>query len=267
MPDTSASGLNINEKRRRMLKLIAGIPLGAMLADPGFSAEAECCLEDVEITAGPAGRKVRAALAMPDKTPAAAIILFHEWWGLNAQIRTVALDLAAKQGLMALAVDLYGGGVATTPEAAQALMSAVNPAEATETCVAWLDWLKGHSGCNGKLATIGWCFGGGWSLNASLAVPVDATVIYYGNVKKTADQLKSLKGPVLGHFAKRDQWINEAMVSGFEAEMAKAGNQLTAYRYDADHAFANPTGDHYNRADANLAWRRTTEFLKANLGA
>jgi carboxymethylenebutenolidase len=205
-------------------------------------------------------------LALPAKTPAAAIILFHEWWGLNAQIRTVALDLAAKQGVAALAVDLYGGKLAGSADEAGALMAAVNLDEATKTCLAWMNWLKSNSFCNGKLATIGWCFGGGWSLNASLAAPVDATIIYYGNVQKTAAELKSLKGPVLGHFARRDQWINQAMVSGFEAEMAKAKKQLTAYWYDADHAFANPTGDHYDREDANLAWSRTTEFLKATLG-
>ena len=75
-------------------------------------------------------------------------------------------------------------------------MQQVKPAEATDTLSSWISWLKNHQRGNGKVATIGWCFGGGWSLNASLASPVDATVIYYGNVAKKAAQLDALKGPV-----------------------------------------------------------------------
>ena len=79
------------------------------------------------------------------------------------------------------------------------------------------NWLRKHERGNGKVATIGWCFGGGWSLNASLAAPVDATVVYYGNVAKKTDQLTSLKGPVLGHFATKDKWINQKMIDGYRS--------------------------------------------------
>ncbi|MCB1489619.1 MAG: dienelactone hydrolase family protein, partial [Bauldia sp.] len=115
---------------------------------------------------------------------------------------------------------------------------------------------------------IGWCFGGGWSLNASLATPVDATVIYYGNVAKTADELKALKGPVLGNFGTEDQNIDAEMVAGFEAAMKEAGKagELTVNWYTADHGFANPTSARYDAEDTALAWDRTLAFLKANLG-
>src|SRR3546814_14136984 len=93
-------------------------------------------------------------------------------------------------------------------------MQAVKPAVATETLVGWIGWLKKHEAFAGKIGTIGWCFGGGWSLNASIAAPVDATVIYYGRVDRDAEDLKKLKGPVLGHFATQDKSINKQMEIG-----------------------------------------------------
>ena len=146
-------------------------------------------------------------------------------------------------------------------------MDGIDPRHATQAMVAAVAYARAHPKSNGKVATCGWCFGGGWSLNASLATPVDATVIYYGYVKKTADQLKALSGPVLGHFAKRDTWIDQTMVSGFEAAMREAGKaeSLTVFWYESDHAFANPTGARYDAADASLAWGRTLDFLKKRL--
>jgi carboxymethylenebutenolidase len=104
-------------------------------------------------------------------------------------------------------------------------------------------------------------------LNASLARPVDATVVYYGNVDKTAAELKSLHGPVLGHFGTQDQNLTREMVERFEKAMQEAGkgNLLQVYWYDADQAFANPTGGRYDADDARLARDRTLEFLKTRL--
>jgi len=115
------------------------------------------------------------------------------------------------------------------------------------------------------VGTVGWCFGGGWSLMTGIVEPVDATVVYYGRVDYPEDQLARLKGPVLGHFATRDKWINRAMVDRYEAAMRAAGKTYTSYWYDADHAFANPTGARYDVDDARVAWERTLAFLKANL--
>ncbi len=156
--------------------------------------------------------------------------------------------------------------VATTREAASAYSSGTDAAAATETLAAWIDWLKAHAKGTGRLGTVGWCFGGGWSLNGSLARPVDATVVYYGRVNKTAAQLAALAGPVLGHFATQDPFIDRDMVSGFEREMQAAGKPYEVHWYEADHAFANPTSARYDAADAALAWRRTLAFFKAHLG-
>ncbi len=136
---------------------------------------------------------------------------------------------------------------------------------ATETLVAWIDWLKNHDSSSGRIGTVGWCFGGGWSLNAAIAAPVDAAVVYYGRVNRTADDLKRLKGPVLGHFADRDNWIDHTMVEAWEGEMKQAGKTFQSHWYDADHAFANPTGGRYDEADAKLSWGRTLAFFRRHL--
>ncbi len=90
-------------------------------------------------------------------------------------------------------------------------------------------------------------------------------MVYYGRVNKSAEELASLEGPVLGHFATEDNWINEEMVSGFTAAMDEAGKAYTVHWYEADHAFANPSGGSYDEADAKLAWERTTAFFEETL--
>jgi carboxymethylenebutenolidase len=135
----------------------------------------------------------------------------------------------ANEGFLALAVDLYDGRVATDPGTAQGLMQGTDAA-ATETLIAWIDWLKSDARSTGKVGTVGWCFGGRWSLDASIAAPVDATVIYYGRVERTADDFRALNGPVLGHFAEQDQWIGKEMVDKFEAGMKQAGKPAEIHR-------------------------------------
>jgi carboxymethylenebutenolidase len=251
-------------ERRSVIKGLAALPLAAVLADPTVARAVAAGLEEVAITTR-GGRRVAAALALLASLPAPAVLLVHEWWGLNDQIKSVAAALA-KEGYVALAIDLYDGGVADVPADAKALMGAVDAAEATDTLASWIAWLATDGRTTGKVATMGWCFGGGWSLNASLAHPVAATVVYYGRVDRSAADLAPLGGPVLGHFATRDGWINGAMVDGFEAAMAAAGKPLTVHWYEADHAFANPTQARHDTDDAALAWARTLAFLEANLG-
>ncbi len=254
------------EERRLFLKGLASLPLASVLAFPELSQAAAAKLDNVSIKLAD-GTEVTAAIALPKAEKAPTVLLIHEWWGLNDQIKAVAAELA-EMGYIALAVDLYGGKVGSDAPSAKALMKAVNKGVATETLVGWVDFLKNHKQSSGKVATMGWCFGGGWSVNASIAAPVDATIVYYGHVTQKADQLKSLKGPVLGHFGTLDKSINKEMVGGFEAEMEKAGKRdsLSVNWYDANHAFANPTGARYDAEDAATAWKRTTEFLKVSLG-
>jgi carboxymethylenebutenolidase len=252
-------------ERRAFLKGLATLPLAAVLFDPLLARAQASTLENVEIGIEGAG-PLRGAIALPDAQTGPAVVLIHEWWGLNDQIKAVAVELA-KLGFVAFAIDLFDSELATDSEAAMQLVQNLDQEVATTKLVAAIGWLAAYERGTGKVATIGWCFGGGWSLDASLATPVDATVIYYGNVEKTAAQLESLYGPVLGHFATQDEFITRDMVERFEKAMAEAGKSefLTIYWYDADHAFANPTGARYDASDARLAWDRTIEFLRAAL--
>jgi len=258
--------IKVSDRERRLfLKGLASLPLATVLAYPEFSRAAAASTEQIQLTTE-GGKQVNAAVAMPNADNAPSVLLIHEWWGLNDQIKSVAADLA-KQGYVALAVDLYDGNVATTPDGARSLMQGVDAAAATDTLVSWINYLKNHSATNGKVGTVGWCFGGGWSLNASLSAAVDATVIYYGNVKKQTASLSALKSPVLGHFATEDGWINREMVDGFVDAMRGAGksDDLTVHWYEADHAFANPTSARYDAEDAALSWQRTSAFFKDHL--
>ena len=252
-----------NVARRQVLTSLAGIHLATILANPQLARAAAAGLQDVSITTE-GGRKVSASLAVPEQTPAPTIIVIHEWWGLNDQIKTVAAEYA-REGFIALAVDLYDGKMADQPEDARALMQAVDPEAATDSLKSWTAWLKQHADSTGKVGTVGFCFGGGWSLNASIAAPVDATVVYYGRVTRSAEDLKNLAGPVLGHFGTEDGFIDEAMVGAFEAEMTKAGKAFENHWYVANHAFANPSSARYDEEDAALAWSRSLTFFKKNL--
>lgn len=239
-----------------------GLSLAAILADPTLAAMAASELETVTIKT-PAGRSAAVALAKP-KTKGPAVLLLHEWWGLNDQVKSVARELA-EQGYLALAIDLYDGKLARDADEAGKYMGALDGAAATEKMAAAIDWLKQHPMGTGKIGTVGWCMGGGLSLDASIARPVDATVLYYGQTNHPLSDLQRLKGPVLGHFAERDQWIDHAMVDPFVERLKQAGKKAEIYWYEADHAFANPTGTNFQKPDADLAWRRTLAFFAANL--
>jgi len=242
---------------------LGGISLTTALAEPALAAAIAAQLDRMTLEL-PDGHMVNAALALPGATPAPAVLLIHEWWGLNDQIKTVAAELA-REGYVALAIDLMNGKVATTPAEAQTQVTAINPGDAMTTLSAWIDWLRHHPGVNGKIATLGWCLGGGWSLTLSLAVPITATILYYGRCAISTDQARMLTGPVLGHFAKRDRNITPEMVEGFRASLMAADRPHEIYSYDADHAFANPTGNRYDQEDAALAWTRTLAFLARTL--
>lgn len=253
--------------RRGLIKGLgaAGASLAAVLASPRRVLAAAEETTMVQTTTDQ-GRTVSAALALPETMPAPAVLLVHEWWGLNDHIKATAQEFA-RHGYVALAVDLFDGAVAETPDRARELVRSVEGAEARDTLGAWMAWLRDHDRTTGRIGTVGWCFGGAWSLNASLVAAADATVVYYGKVTPPASELEALEGPVLGHFAERDKWIDEEMVAGFRQEMEKAGRagQLTVHWYSADHAFANPTQGNYDKEDARTAWERTLAFFDTHL--
>ncbi len=191
------------------------------------------------------------------------IVLYHEWWGLNDHIRAWA-DRFAGLGYYALAVDLYNDQVATTPEEARSFVAAFDQEAANTRHRAALKALKAPGR---KLAVIGWCFGGGQSLRATLTDPdaVSATVVYYGPLITDVEMLKKLKAPVLGIFGSKDTSVTPEKVKAFEDAMKQAGRKLEAHTFEAEHAFANPSGTRYHGAAAQAAWKITQEFLDRNL--
>jgi len=205
-------------------------------------------------------------VAKPAGEPKGAVLVIHEWWGLNNWIKHEADELASL-GYLALAVDLYKGTVATTPEEAGKLMGQLDKEWAAKVERAGVEWLKGQSPKH-KIAIIGWCMGGGQSLGASLASASDvsATVIYYGMPVMDPAQLAALKGgAVLGLFAKKDGWITPDKVDTFDKALTQAGVTHEIHEYDADHAFANPSGGKHNPAAAKEAWGKMKAFLAAHL--
>ncbi len=182
--------------RRQVLTGLAGLPLAAILADTRLARAAAAGLGEVSLQIS-GGRQVSAALAVPESTPAPAVVLIHEWWGLNDRIKTVAAEFAS-EGYLALAVDLYDGDVTTSPDDARTYMQRVDAATATETLSGWTAWLRAHESGSGKVGTVGWSFGGGWSLNASIATPVNATVVYYGRVNPRRPTSPISRGPSWG---------------------------------------------------------------------
>jgi carboxymethylenebutenolidase len=205
----------------------------------------------------------KAYLSLPaGKGPFPAIVVIHEWWGLNGNIEHWA-DRFAGAGWAALAVDLYGGKVATTSDEAMTAMKSVDPTKAKATISAAFDFLEKDSRIAAtKTAVIGWCFGGGWSLQTALAHPeLDGAIMYYGQPETDPAKLAAIKAQVLGVFANNDKGIPPAKVDELEAALKKAGVRATIYRYDAEHAFANPSNPKYDEKSAADAWSHVLAFL------
>ena len=199
--------------------------------------------------------------------PLPAIIMIHEWWGLNDNIRAMANRFAA-EGYMVLAIDLYGGETADSPSEARERMRQVveSPEPARENIRQALNFLN-IAGAPG-IATIGWGFGGGWSLNTAMQFPgeLDASVIFYGQVTDDHEKLRVIEAPVLGLFAANDRGIPVESVSAFDEALKRLRMEHDIHIYPGvGHAFANPTGNRYNQDVAEDAWQRTIRFLGENL--
>lgn len=197
------------------------------------------------------------------------LIVLHEWWGLNDNIRTATRRLAG-EGYRALAVDLYGGSTADTPEGARELMQMAmkDQPQLLANLRAADTFLREEAGAP-RVGVMGWCFGGGMALNAALDQPqsLDALVMYYGRIRDAAQtELAALQMPVMGHFGAEDESIPLENVRAFERTLEDLGKTAQIYTYrDAGHAFANPSGQSYNPEAAAQAWDRTTRFLRQHL--
>ncbi len=192
------------------------------------------------------------------------LFVIHEWWGLNDYIKQETEKLWRDIGhVHVIAIDLYDKKIAATQEDAARLMQGLDNAR----LISILKGAISYVGPKARIYTIGWCFGGGWSLQTSLMAGNQAAgcVMYYGMPEKGVEKLKTLHAAVLGIFANKDQHINTLIVDEFAANMTKAGKELTLKRYDADHAFANPSNPSFDKAAKEDAYKATLGFLKARI--
>jgi carboxymethylenebutenolidase len=219
---------------------------------------------------------VKGILYTPEgKGPFPGIIVIHEWWGLNDQIKGVTDRLAA-EGYLAIAPDFYRGKVPTDAGYAHDLMRGVNENWAVGVIEGAATWLRATDakerhrspGQRMPIGTVGFCFGGRLSLASALkGADTQAMVMFYGSVETDAKALEAIVVPVLGIFGNEDRGIPLDQVKAFEAALKAAGKKATVLVYTGvGHAFFNEERPGYDPDIAIDAWERTTMFLRDSLG-
>ncbi|MFZ6052097.1 dienelactone hydrolase family protein [Halocola ammonii] len=190
------------------------------------------------------------------------LFVFQEWWGLNDHIREKAekyyKDL---DNVNVMCLDLYDGKTTTDREKAGELMQNADEKRIRTIIEGAID----HVGADAEVATLGWCFGGGWSLQATIILEEQAAgcVVYYGMPEKDMSRIEEIETEVLGIFAKKDGWITPEVVGNFEEKMEEAGKSLTVHFFDADHAFANPSNPVYDKEATEEAYDLSISFLQS----
>jgi len=210
------------------------------------------------------GSTVSAYYLAAPKSSDKVVFVFHEWWGLNDHIKKEAEKIYHDLGdANVYAIDLYEGKTTANREEAAKLMGELKDDRAKLIMNAWI----AKVGKKAKIATIGWCLGGGMSMQATLesGKNAKACVIYYGMPEQNTERLKKLNAPVLMIWPSQDQWINKKVVDGFNMNMTAAGKSLEVHSYDADHAFANPSNPQFDKEKTEDAYRKSIQFLKDNL--
>jgi carboxymethylenebutenolidase len=216
---------------------------------------------NLETSYGPA----TAITAIPDgPQPTAAVILIHEWWGINDHIRDL-VGRYAREGYMCVAPDLFRGKVARDTTEAASLMNALELEDGIATIKATVSELTGKFGVK-KIGITGYCMGGTFALRAACQIEtLNAAAPFYGDIPDE-DVLASLSVPTLFIAAARDGWITPEKVEGLTDAARKFDLPVEIVSYDADHAFFNDTRTEvYDPIAASDAWRRVLEFFHARL--
>jgi carboxymethylenebutenolidase len=253
----------------------AGVTAAAMLEmlSPNFAWAQQVPKGDARIKAGyqeypsPGSGTMRGYLAMPSKQEAAGcIVVIHENRGLNPYIEDVARRLAV-EGYVALAPDALfpSGGYPGDEDKARDMFAKLDMARTREDLVAAVPYLKSRKDCNGKVAAIGFCFGGGIANVIATRFPdLAGAVPYYGAQPKPEDAAK-IRAPILAHYAGEDARIN-AGIPAFESTLKANDVQYEIHVYPGtQHGFHNDTTPRYDEAAAKLSWQRTLAFFKKNL--
>lgn len=201
---------------------------------------------------------------MSEKESNDYLFVIHEWWGLNDNIRQEAERLFEElDSVNVMALDIYDGNVAEDRDQAGEYMKAVTE----ERAKAIIEGAIAKAGTDANISTIGWCFGGGWSLKTSIMAgeQAKACVMYYGMPVQDPAVIQNLQAPVMFILARQDEWITPQVAKDFKTVMMEGGKTLQLLSYDADHAFANPSSPRYVERAASAANTATLAFLKDNM--
>jgi carboxymethylenebutenolidase len=214
-------------------------------------------------------QNLRGYMVLPaDAVDVPGVIMIHEWWGLNDNIRAMARRLAG-EGYAVLALDLYGGQMAASPAEAERLMAAVmRDREATIENIRQAHRYLDEFVLAPRIGVLGWGLGGGWSLEAALDLGegLDAVVMFYGDLVTDTDLLANLEAPLLGIFAQHDESIPSRSALEFRDTLNGLGKTARVEVYlTVDHAFANPAGSAYDHEAALRSWTEALAFLDDRL--
>ncbi len=215
--------------------------------------------------ATPDGKEGSGYFIPAKKTSNKYLFVIQEWWGLNDYIKSESdwywdeLDKEAN----VIALDMYDGKVASTPDSASKLVRSVN----NDRLFNIIKGAIAYAGPDAEISTIGWCFGGAWSLQAAITAGKQgkACVMFYGRPENNVDRLKLLNADVIGFFGNKDKSPSPEMVDAFEKNMKEAGKNLTVNRYEAGHGFANPSNPNFDKEATKDAKKKAVEFLQKRI--
>jgi carboxymethylenebutenolidase len=253
----------LNMETQQAYKLEASTPAFAAMHPSPLVVNPENLLGKMMTFDAADGKQANAYFIAAKKKTNKYLIVIQEWWGLNDNVKIESDKYYTDLGdVNVIAVDMYDGKVAATPDSAMKLMRGADMGRMT----AIIQGAIKYAGSKASIYSVGWCFGGMWSLQTAIFAGPQAkgTVMYYGRPETNMDKLKSIQCDIIGFFGNLDQSPSPVMVNDFEKNMKEAGKNLAVNRYEAGHGFANPSNPTYNAAAKEDAYAKAIAFLKAH---
>ena len=253
----------LNMETQQAYKLEASTPAFAAMHPSPLVVNPENLLGKMMTFDAADGKQANAYFIAAKKKTNKYLIVIQEWWGLNDNVKIESDKYYTDLGdVNVIAVDMYDGKVAATPDSAMKLMRGADMGRMT----AIIQGAIKYAGSKASIYSVGWCFGGMWSLQTAILAGPQAkgTVMYYGRPETNMDKLKSIQCDIIGFFGNLDQSPSPMMVNEFEKNMKEAGKNLAVNRYEAGHGFANPSNPTYNAAAKEDAYAKAIAFLKAH---
>jgi len=253
----------LNMETQQVYQLEAGTPAFAAMHPSPIVVNPENLLGKMMSFDAADGKQANAYFIAAKKKSNKYLIVIQEWWGLNDNVKMESDKYYTDLGdVNVIAVDMYDGKVAATPDSAMKLMRGADMGRMT----AIMQGAIKYAGSKASIYSVGWCFGGMWSLQTAILAGPQAkgSVMYYGRPETNMDKLKSIQCDIIGFFGNLDQSPSPTMVNDFEKNMKEAGKNLSVNRYQAGHGFANPSNPSYNAAAKEDAYIKAIAFLKAH---